>query len=56
MLLILRRSKRDVAINIKTALCKVPLFFSDFNETLNFSTDFKKKKLKYQVLSKSVQW
>ena len=32
---------------------KYPLFLSDFNET--FSTDYRKKKLKYKVSSKSVQ-
>ena len=34
---------------------KYPLILTDFNETLNLSTDFWKK-LKYQISSKSVQW
>ena len=55
--LILRRIWRGTVINLKTSLCKInyALFLSDFNETWLFSTDFRKK-LKYQVSSKSVQW
>jgi hypothetical protein len=34
---------------------KYPLFLSDFNEILIFSTDFRKS-LRYQVSSKSVSW
>jgi hypothetical protein len=34
---------------------KYPLFLSDFNAILIFSTDFRKK-LKFQVSSKSVYW
>jgi hypothetical protein len=34
---------------------KYPYFFSDFNETLIFSTEFRIK-FKYQISSKSAQW
>ena len=31
--LILRRIQRDIVINMKTSLCKVPLHLRDFSET-----------------------
>ena len=33
-----------------------PLFWSDFKGIWISLTDFRKRKLKYQILSKSVQW
>jgi hypothetical protein len=41
--LIIRRNKRDFVINVKTSSCKVTDILSDFNETLIFSIDFRKK-------------
>jgi hypothetical protein len=51
-LLILRRNKRDMNINLYLSSCKVPLFVSDLNGTRIFSTDFRKI-LKYQLPWKS---
>jgi len=48
-LLILRMTERDVIINGEGSSRKVPLFLSDFHETLISSKDFIKN-LKYQVL------
>jgi len=39
---ILRRKKRHTVKNTHTSSCKVPSFFSNFNETWIFVTDFKK--------------
>ena len=52
---LLRRIQRDSVINVKTSPRKVPVFLSDFNGTWIFSPDFRKK-LKYRISSKSVQW
>ena len=41
--------------NIYCSLFKVSVFFSGFNETWIFMTDFKKL-LKYQISWKSIQW
>jgi hypothetical protein len=43
--LILIRIQRDIVINVRTSHVKYPLFLSDFNETLIFSADFRKKKI-----------
>jgi len=53
--LILWRNERDMIINICWHSYKVPLFLSDFKETLIFSSDFGKI-LKHEILWKSVQW
>jgi hypothetical protein len=45
------RIKRDITINVKC-----PLFFSDYNETWIFSTDFQKNSPQYQISWKSVRW
>ena len=55
MFLILTRIKRDIIISVHTSLCKVPAILQDFNETLIFSTDFRKI-LRYQISQISVQW
>ena len=34
--LILRRTERDIIINVRRSSCKVPLLLADFNETLIF--------------------
>jgi UDP-N-acetylglucosamine:LPS N-acetylglucosamine transferase len=38
--LILRRTERDIIINVYWYSHKVQIFFSDFNETIIFSVDF----------------
>jgi hypothetical protein len=53
--LILRRIQRDIVKNVKSLHVKYTLFLPEFNETWIFLTDFRKK-LKYQISSKSVQW
>jgi hypothetical protein len=55
--LILSRIERDIIINVHTVSLHVtyPLFLSDINETLIFSTDFRKIH-RYQISWKSVQW
>jgi len=40
--LIVRRVQRDTVINIIRLQVKCPLFFSDFNESPVFSTNFRK--------------
>jgi hypothetical protein len=53
--LILRRIQPDIVINVESLYVKKPLFLSDFNEK-NFLDRFSKKKFRYQVLYKFVQW
>jgi len=38
---IVRRIQRDIIIDVRSYSGKSPLFLSDFNESLNFSTDFR---------------
>jgi hypothetical protein len=52
--LILRRNERDMIKVYIDVHIKYPLFLNDFNETWNFTTDFRKI-LKYQISWKSVQ-
>ena len=49
---ILKRILRDVVIHVHV---KYLLFLSDFNESLIFSTDFRKI-FAYKISRKSVQW
>ena len=53
--LIVTRIQRDIVKYVKPSSRKAPLFFSDFNEIWIFSTVLRRK-LKYQISSKSVQW
>jgi hypothetical protein len=54
--LILRQNERDMIKKMYIDLhLKYPLFFSNFNETWIFLTDFKKI-LIYQILWKYVPW
>ena len=52
---ILGRNERFRIRNCIVLHVKCPLFFSDFDETWISSTDFRRR-LKYQILWKSVQW
>jgi hypothetical protein len=42
ILLILRISQRDIIINVKTSLCKVPLFLLNINEFKLFRQIYEK--------------
>jgi hypothetical protein len=55
---IVRRIKRDIVINVKTSSRKVPVILVRVQWKLNFLDRFskKKKKLKYQILWKSIDW
>jgi hypothetical protein len=53
--LMLRRVRRDAAINVQRVDATYWLFWTDFNQPSVFSTHFRKK-LKYKVVSKFVQW
>ena len=52
--LTVRRIQQDFVTNVKSSSF-YPLFLSDFNENLIFSTEFQRKP-KYQISSKSFQW
>ena len=54
-LLILRKTQREIMINVHRYSVKYSLFVPHFNWTLIFSRDFRKL-LKYQTLWKSYQW
>ena len=53
--LILNKIEWDITKNVYWASCKVPLFFTNFNETWIFSTDFQEI-LQCQISWKSVWW
>jgi hypothetical protein len=53
---ILRINQRDVAINMKTPSRKEPVLFCRSVIKLEFFRQIFLKSLKYQILSKSVQW
>jgi chemotaxis methyl-accepting protein methylase len=48
MFLIRRKTQRDIIKNVHTSLCKLRFILVGFNETLIFSTDFRKDS-KYQT-------
>jgi hypothetical protein len=54
--LILIRIQQDIVMNVKTSSCKVPVILVGFYWKLSFLDIFFWKKLKHQVLLKSVQW
>ena len=55
--LILRIIKRDITINVHRPWCKVSFLLVRFQWKLNFSKDFRKKKItKYLLSRKSVPW
>jgi hypothetical protein len=52
---ILRRTERDMIINIYWSPCEVSVTVPDFNEIMNFSTGFRKIP-KRHISLKSVHW
>ena len=51
--LILKRIQRDIAINVRTSPCKLPVILVGFYLNLNFLYRFSES-LKYEISSKSV--
>jgi hypothetical protein len=51
----LRRIQQDIIINLFRSSCKLPVFLSEYSETLILLTDFLKV-FRYQTWWKSIQW
>ena len=51
----LRRTERDIVINVHRSLCQLPVIIVRFNKTSIFST-YIRKTLKHQISQKSAYW